>query len=281
MSMKMNRKNNRVQRSGSRRSGFTLIELLVVIAIIAILAAMLLPALSRAKAKAKSINCLSNLKQIGLAHLMYMHDNAGYMVPSSIDKNTPGYANWTYNSATFAVIASGTLWWPDNLRLAGYVRGTKIFDCPSVTAVDPANPWGASPNNYLGIGINLREFGIGINVGNPGIRTPRETEVRHPSDSLVFGDSSDIQQGTQPWQMQAQYADQWVGNAPGPGTGSVRFIVPSYANDYFSVGNGRTVPRHQGRLNAGWFDGHAKSTRNSAIGYQYPVGDPLALWDKL
>ena len=91
----------------TRRAGFTLIELLVVIAIIAILAAILFPVFARAREKARQTSCLSNLKQLGLAFLMYAQD---------YDETIPG-ARLPYGGWTGAV--------------EPYTKNQQIFQCPS------------------------------------------------------------------------------------------------------------------------------------------------------
>src|ERR1700744_1913036 len=144
--MKLKSQNNR---------GFTLIELLVVIAIIAILAAMLLPALAKAKQKAYGIACVSNLRQWGLAMTMYVGDDNGVLpLPkiatatpgsSGYNENTPGWSNFKDfhnagqgDSAWFNALPSYTgakpLWQVAlDASSANFVREKKIFDCPAVT----------------------------------------------------------------------------------------------------------------------------------------------------
>jgi prepilin-type N-terminal cleavage/methylation domain-containing protein len=113
----------------SAAKAFTLIELLVVIAIIAILAAMLLPALSKAKSKARLIQCLANQKQLGLAWLMYPDDNEGKLVPNP-DFNSWGSVNgWVKGRMDQIPDRNNEVLFKQGL-LFDYVKSLPVYKCP-------------------------------------------------------------------------------------------------------------------------------------------------------
>ncbi|MDX1932270.1 MAG: DUF1559 domain-containing protein [Capsulimonadales bacterium] len=285
----------------SSRTAFTLIELLVVIAIIAILAAILFPVFAQAREKARQTSCLSNVKQLGLATLMYVQD---------YDETFPtaGVYDWYTNETGDASDARNN-YWP--ARLMPYMKSLGILRCPSDPGPSTAESnysWagafiGYGSNSLMGGGnlqsnVNRGIFAIYSSgwIGSDWFKYSGPTSlaaVTRPAETIAFGEkhSGDVARTDFSW-LGANTTKYWptmlfMWDCHPKGIECAYLGEGANIPDGVRVGDyprgvaGGAATRHSGLTNYVFSDGHAKAMRpeqTNPDGFDRPLDN---MWDAM